>query len=277
MKKEMKYKLIKELNNLPELPTNIIELDNFRKEDSMDTKKLLKILQQDPLIVAQILKVANSSLFSFRTKVDTLNRAINLLGTKFVISIAIGSSITKSMNSNLLAYAANIDDFLFISSLASAIIDSWISQIDTDLKDELLLPAFLQEVGKFTISSIIQENKLTHEFLQELESSKDIEKVEESFTGYSCSQITANIFKRWDFSHNLVFPIAFASDVENAPQEFKTHAQILQIIKILCDIRYPLSNENIEKALKKVALYGFDIDIFLKSIESIKEQIEKAS
>src|SRR5574344_1421609 len=100
MKKEMKYKLIKELNNLPELPTNIIELDNFRKEDSMDTKKLLKILQQDPLIVAQILKVAKSSLFSFRTKVDTLNRAINLLGTKFVISIAIGSSITKSMNSN---------------------------------------------------------------------------------------------------------------------------------------------------------------------------------
>lgn len=273
----MKDKLIKELKNLPELPTNIIELDNYRREDSMDTNRLLKILQQDPLIVAQILKVANSSLFSFRTKVDTLSRAINLLGSKFIISIAIGSSVAKNMDSNLAAYAANIDDFLFISSLASTIVNTWVAQIDSELKDELVLAAFLQEVGKFVISSIIQNGKLTQEFLQELESSKDIEKVEEKFTGYSCSRITANIFKRWEFGHNLVFPIAFASDVENAPKEFKTHAKILNIIKILCDIRYPLSDDNIEKALKKVAFYGFDIDIFLKSIETIKEQIGKAS
>lgn len=273
----MKNKLIKELNNLPELPTNIIELDNFRQEDSMDTKKLLNILQQDPLIVAQILKVANSSLFSFRTKVDTLSRAINLLGTKFVISIAIGSSIAKSLNTNLLAYAVNIDDFLFVSSLASNIVNTWVSKIDDELKDELVLPAFLQEVGKFTISSIIQESKLTQEFLQELEECKDIEKVEEQFTGYSCSRITANIFKRWDFGHNLIFPIAFASDIENAPKEYKSKAQILHIIKILCDIRYPLSDENIEKALHKVALFGFDIELFLSSIESIKEQVSKAS
>lgn len=42
----MKQQLIKELNNLPELPTNIIELNEFKNEDSMDTQRLMKILQK---------------------------------------------------------------------------------------------------------------------------------------------------------------------------------------------------------------------------------------
>ncbi|WP_198304276.1 HDOD domain-containing protein [Arcobacter vandammei] len=273
----MKLQLIKELNNLPDLPTNIIELNEFRKEDSIDTKKLIQILQKDPLIVANILKIANSSMFGFRTKIDTLSRAINLLGTKFVVSVAIGSSIAHSLKANLLVYAATIDDFLFISSLASNIVNVWVEKIDSNLKNELLLPAFLQEVGKFVISSLIQDAQKTEEFLKELEETKDITSTEENFIGYSCSRITANIFKKWDLSHNIIFPIAFATDINNCPASFKTKAQILQIIKILCDIRDPLSDENIEKALNKVVLYNFDVDKFLNAIESIKSSIFQGS
>lgn len=269
----MKKQLIKELNNLPELPTHIIELNEFKKEDSINTQKLMRILQKDPLIVANILKIANSSMFGFRSKIDTLSRAINLLGTKFVVSIAIGSSITQTLKANLLAYAATIDDFLFISSLASNIVNIWVEEIDNELKEELLLPAFLQEVGKFIISTVIQEEKRTEDFLKEIEETKEITLIEESFIGYSCARITANIFKKWDLSHNIIFPIAFTSNINDCPSAFKTKAQILQIIKILCDIRYPLSDESIEKALNKVVLYNFDVDKFLNSIESIKSSI----
>ena len=75
----------------------------------------------------------------------------------------------------------------------------------------------------------------------------------------------------------MIFPIAFAEDIENCPQSFKQKAQILEIIKILCDIRYPLSDQNIEKALKKVVLYNFDVEHFLNSIDVIKGVIEQNS
>ncbi len=162
-----------------------------------------------------------------------------------------------------------LKDFLFISSLASNIINTWVEEIDTNLKEELLLPAFLQEVGKFIISTVIRERK-TEEFLKEIEESKDISLVEESFTGYSCARITANIFKKWNLNHNIIFPIAFTLDINNCPPSFKQKAQILQIIKILCDIRYPLSDENVEKALNKVVLYNFDVDKFLNSYRIYK-------
>ena len=271
----MKKKLIKEINSLPPLPNSVIELDEFRKLDSVNTDKLVEIIKKDPVIVANILKVANSSIFGFRSKVETLSRAINLLGINFTISIAIGCAIQNTINSNLLAYAVKNEDFLFSSALASNIVNTWVSNINLDLRNELLLPAFLQEVGKFIISEVIQKNRKSEEFLIELEETKDTTFCEKKFTGYTCARITANIFKQWNISHNIIIPIAFTENIESCPNEFKTKAQILEIIKILCDIRYPLSENNIKKALEKVSLYGFDIEHFVNSIDVIKEVIKQ--
>jgi hypothetical protein len=111
--------------------------------------------------------------------------------------------------------------------------------------------------------------------LVELEETKDTTYCEKKYTGYSCARITANVFKQWDLSPNIIIPIAFTDDIESCPNEFKTKAQILEIVKILCDIRYPLSDENIHKALEKVALYNFDVENFLNSIDVIKEVIKQ--
>lgn len=273
----MKKILIEKINSLPPLPNSIIELENFRQIDSYDIEALMKIINKDPLMVTTILRVANSSMFGFRSEVATLSRAINLLGINFTISIAIGSAIQNTIHSNLLAYAVSNDEFIFASSLATNIVNTWISSVDFDLKNELLLPAFLQQIGKYIISDVIQENKQTEEFLIALQNNKDSSKVEEEFTGFTCSRITANIFKNWSFSHKLIFPIAFVDDIKSCPKDFKKHAQILEIVKILCDIRKPLDEKNIEIAVSKASSYGFDIEHLLNSIDVIKEVISQNS
>lgn len=273
----MKKQILHEINSLPSLPASVIELDEFKNLDSVDIDKLMEIIKKDPLIVANILKVANSSMFGFRSKVETLSRAINLLGVKFTISIAIGSAIQDTIKSNLLAYAVSNEDFIYISSLATNIVNTWVSSIDFDLKNELLLPAFLQEVGKFIISEVIQKEKKTEIFLKELNVTKDVSFCEEKYMGYTCARITANVFKRWELSANIILPIAYAEDLSSCPELFKKKAQILHIVKILCDIREPLSDKNIEKALEKVALFKLDVEQFLNAIDVIKAVIKQNS
>ena len=273
----MKRILIEELHSLPSLPASVIELEKYKNIKNTDISELISIIEKDPLTTITILKIANSSMFSFKSKIDTLSRAINLLGIDFTISIAVGCAIQNTISSNLFAYAVKNEDFIFISALATNIVNIWVPNINYDLKNQLLLPAFLQEVGKFIISEVIQKNRKTEEFLLDLEETKDTTFCEKKYTGYSCARITANIFKQWNFSHTLIIPIAFTDDIESCPAEFKIKAQILEIIKILCDIRYPLSDRNIDKALKKVALYHFDVEHFLNSIDVIIEMITQNS
>lgn len=270
----MKKLIVEKIDSLPPLPKSVLELEEFRKMSDKEPLELLKIIEQDPLIITTILRVANSAMFGFVSEVETPSRAISLLGVNFTISIALGTAIQNLVDTKLTAYKASTDDFMYTSNLASAIVNSWVSKISFDLKEDLVLPAFLQEVGRFVISDVIAESGKTEEFAQKLQDYKSISDVEREFLGFTCARITANIFKHWNLNHNLIFSIGFVEDIEHSPKEYVEKVKILEIIKILTDIRAPLSDENIQRALTKATEYGFDVEPLIQSIDNIKFKLE---
>ncbi len=270
----MKKFIIEKIESLPPLPKSIIDLEEYRKQSEKEPLELAQIIEKDPLIVTTLLRVANSSMFGFRSEVDTPSRAINLLGVNFTISIALGSVVQDLIDANLNPYGVSTDDFMFTSNLASVLVNTWVGKISYELKEELLLPAFLQETGKFIIAEIVNDSNKNDEFKNALKE-KNIIEVEKEYTGFTCSKITANIFKHWKLNHNLVFTIGFVGDQKNCPQEYKQKTQILEIIKTLCNITDPLGDKPVEDALKIAALYNFDVDDLLSAIDSVKDNIKR--
>ena len=270
----MNNELIKTIKSIPPLPDNITDLEEFKKLNNEDVEALTNIINRDPLMAATILRVANSSMFGFRSEIDTISKAINLLGINFTISIAIGSAIQNSVKSNLSAYDSTNEDFLFCSMLATKLVNSWVASFEPELLKDLILPAFLQDIGKFIISQVIQEKNLTENFIKEIKKNHDLSVVEQAFVGHSTSRISANIFKHWSLSHNLILPIAFADNTEVCPEAFLKQAQILHIIKILTNITQPLSDEMVELAKTKAQEYGFDVDNLEFCVKSLKRKIE---
>lgn len=270
----MKKFIIEKIESLPPLPKSVIDLEEYRKQPDKEPLELSKIIEKDPLIVTTLLRVANSSMFGFRSEVDTPSRAINLLGVNFTISIALGSVIQDLIDANLNAYGVSTDDFMFTSNLASVLVNNWVGKISYELKEDLLLPAFLQETGKFIISEIVNDTNKVDEFKAALQEKNMID-VEKEYTGFTCSKITANIFKHWKLNHNLVFTIGFVGDQENCPEEYRQKSQVLEIIKILCNITDPLGDEVVKEALEKAVLYNFDIDDLLSAIDTVKENIKR--
>lgn len=268
----MKELIVEKIESLPPLPESVIQLEAFRKQSEKEPLDLLKIIEKDALIVTTLLRVANSSMFGFRSEVETPSRAINLLGVNFTISIALGSVVQDLIKANLNAYGVSTDDFMLTSNLASTIVNNWVGQIDFDLKEELLLPAFLQETGKFIISEIVNDSGKLDEFKEALKS-KHINEVEEEFVGFSCAKITANIFKHWKLSHNLIFTIGFVGDVNNCPDEYKEKVKILEIVKILCKINDPLGEKTVEEAVAKAVEYNLDIESLVSTVDTLKAKI----
>lgn len=269
----MKNMIIDKIDSLPPLPKSVIEIEEFRTKQEKEPLDLLKIIEQDPLIITSLLRVANSAMFGFRSAVETPGRAINLLGVNFTISIALGSVVQDLIKSDLKPYGIGIDDFLNTCNLSSTIINSWLSTNNFELKEELLLPAFLQETGKFIISELIVEMQKEEEFKQGLLEGKNLEQLEFDTVGYSCATITANIFKHWKLSSNLIFAIGYVGKPEKAPEDFKQKVKILEVIKILTNITSPLSDESVNRAIKKAKEYDLDHEALNKAIISIKKKI----
>jgi len=267
--------LAKHIHNLPPLPKIITELDNFRKSQNKNSQNLIIIIKKDKTIYQDILKIMNFDIFNFDIKAKEITNFIELTSLEFVNTLATALAITRSIKLNLFSYAVTINDFLYANTLAMRLTDIWIEKIDKSLKNELLLPSFLQGLSKPIISSAISEHKLTERFLSDIANSTSLAKSEEKFTGYKTGRITANILKHWDLSYNIIFPIAFAQDLLNCPEAFRIKAIILNILNELCNLREPLSDRSIKNALEDLKLFDFDIELFLFAIKEIQRYIHK--
>lgn len=267
--------LKEKINNLPQLPNNILELQHFKNLDSTDVEKLIKIINKDPFIVTNILKIANSGIFCFRSEITTLKKAINLLGTNFTISIAIGYMLKKILPVTLDIYKTNNKEFLYNSISRTNFINLWLSEEKYEsLKNELILPAFLQEIGKYIISDIVEEKNLKENFINDLTKTNNIEYCERKYASCTTPFATATIFKHWNFANSIIIPIAFVENLEKCPKNYLKHCKILKVAKTLCNSNNTLNESSINKTLELAKKFNFNITKIKKAIFNLKSNTQ---
>lgn len=265
--------IFKKIESLPSLPQTIEKIEDFRKRNDTEIQNLVDILEQDALVVTTLLKIANSSLFGFKNRIETISRIINLLGINFVIYITISEAINNILKTDLEPYDIKSEDFMTASTGALSLANLWLSKIDRELKEEMLLPSLLQETGKFILSEWILSRGFLEEFRKKIDSGINITIAEKELLGVTTSQVTAKIFKYWNLSEDLIKTIEYVDDVDKSDEEYKYKAQILHVIKTVCNINSFLSDESIKKALTQAKEYGMDIKLLREAIETLKRRL----
>lgn len=266
--------ILNKIDSLPPLPKTIIEVEEFRKKPNKEIADLLKIIEKDALIVSTLLKISNSAMFGFRSRVETPARAVSLLGINFTISIAIAGTVQNLLKSDLEPYGVNVNDFMKASNTASILANLWLSKIDLALKEEIVLPALLQETGKFILADYIKQENLSETFRGKVDLGELIEDVERNLLGITTSQVTAQIFRHWKLSDKLVNMIENVDNISNVSDEYKKQTQILEVIKTAAYIKNPLSDENVKKAIEKASKYKLDITSLKNAITTLKDRVD---
>ena len=267
--------LLRRVESIPPLPRTIILIEEYRRKSEKEISELHDIISKDALIVTNLLKIANSAMFGFRSKVETPIRAISLLGINFTISVAISASSQKLLVTTLAPYGLTNDNFMNSSNIASVLASLWLGKIDETIKDEIILPALLIDIGKYIIADMILNEQKEKEFKAKIEEGiLSIEEVEKEFLGFSSSYVTAQIFKHWKLSPNLINSIEFVDDINSVSKEFERKAKILNVIKTVANIKEPLSEKSIKEAIIKAKEYGFDTNILAQTIENLKTKID---
>ena len=267
--------VLRRVESLAPLPRTIIEIEQYRKKEEKEIQELYEIIKKDALLVTNLLKIANSAMFGFRSKVETPLRAITLLGINFTISVAISTSSQKLLISSLSPYGLSNDDFMKASNIALSLTNLCLNKVDPELKDKLLLPALLQDIGKYIISDVLILNNKESDFYKKvLENLKSLQEIEKDFFEFSSSYVTAHIFKHWNLSQELINTIEFVDDVEKSPIEYKQKAMILDVIKTASNIKEPLSEKSINMAIKKAKEYKLNDKALIEAINTLKTRLE---
>lgn len=258
--------------SLPLLDKRIKKIITLKINKEYDTKKLLEIINADSSLRVRLLFLANKSFFSFPNYIQSSSKALSLYGMNFTSSICIIELILNTIKFDLRAYSFSYEKYLYLFDFTYKIINEFIDEKDIDLKEKLLIPMFLYDIGKFIFSKIVYEQKEEKVFKDKFIECKNVLNFEKSYFSYSSYEVSAYILKYWNFDKEIEDIIYYVSNPSLA-KDNKKLIYLLDIIQSLTNLSMPYSHHSINEALIKTRLYGFDWKKLEKIIKSNKNNI----
>jgi len=264
----MTEEILKRIKQLPPLPKSAMQIEAVYQNPDSTFNDMVKILEKDPLLTADILKAANSPLYGFSREINAISQAVGLFGMGTVRGFALASIVKKSFSLDLSPYGITNDMFSELSKKQHALITSWCLRKENKLLGVLSPAAFLVEIGKVLIAQQIMTDKKETEFRDALMNLQDVEAAEREIVGVDTPEVSATIFEQWQFEKGVIDVIRNCQNPNNAKEKDKRAAQILNVVRVAVPINGVVTTESINKAKKLIKEYALDMESFENAIEA---------
>ncbi|MEA2111811.1 MAG: HDOD domain-containing protein [Campylobacterota bacterium] len=259
----MKDFLQKKIKQLPPLPESAMQIEAVYHNSESTFNDMVQILEQDPLLTADILKAANSPLYGFSREINAISQAVSLFGMGTVRGFALASIVKNSFTLELSPYGISNEQFSALSKKQHALITSWFLKKEPKLLGILSPAAFLVEIGKVFIAQYLIEKNIVEAFKTKVEElNGDIEAAEVAITGMQAPEVSAAIFSQWRFETALIDTIANCTNPNNALEEDRKTAQILHVVRVAISITGQITPKSSEAAKTLIKEYGLDMESF---------------
>ena len=266
----MTEEMLKKIKQLPPLPESAMQIEAVYQDPDSSFNDMVKILEKDPLLTADILKAANSPLYGFSREINAISQAVGLFGMGTVRGFALASIVKKSFSLDLSPYGINNDMFSALSKKQHGLITSWCMRKENKLMGVLSPAAFLVEIGKVLIAQQIISDGKQEAFRDALAKLGDVEAAEREIVGVDTPEVSATVFAHWRFEEGLVDVIRNCTNPNQAEDNDKRAAQILHVVRIAVPINGVVTEASIAEAKALIEKYELDMESFDTAIENIK-------
>lgn len=268
--KSMTEEILKKIKQLPPLPESAMQIEVVYQDPDSSFNDMVKILEKDPLLTADILKAANSPLYGFSREINAISQAVGLFGMGTVRGFALASIVKKSFTLDLSPYKLSNDMFSALSKKQHGLMTSWCIKKENKLLGLLSPAAFLVEIGKVLIAQELLSLGKTEAFQEAIVELGDVDAAEKKVAGVDTPEVSASIFAQWKFEEGLVEVIKNCQEPMNAPEEYQRAASILHVVRTAVPMNGLLTDESVAAAAELVDKYGLDMESFKTAIENAR-------
>jgi putative nucleotidyltransferase with HDIG domain len=192
---------------LPEMPSTAFELNEIAEDPTASVHNIAKVVNKSPSLTAILLRIVNSSFYGFPSKINNISRAVTIIGTREITSLALGLSIVKAFK-NIPEEIIDMSSFLK-HSIACGIISRILAANNNIPKTEqMFVSGLLHDIGRLIIYQYFPEQAkmlLSHPDT----SDKLLYQQENSLLGCNHTLIGKHLLKTWklplELENNIFF------------------------------------------------------------------------
>lgn len=269
--------IIKSIKSVPPLPDSVLKVEELFTQYDPSVGALVKIVESDPLLTANILALVNSPLYSFSKNIISVQQAVTLFGMKSIRGFILSTIANNSFSFDMSPYGITNKEFQDISLLQSTLMFQWYMSIDIEQSSILVPIAFLMDIGKVIIAQEIAKSENRDEFTRMIQEGNSISESEKHFVGMSSAEVTALLFEHWHFNETFVKVIKDSDEPYYADEEYKLLCQAIDVVKSCVNVKEPLSEKSFKTAKLKALQHGLSIAKFIKTVERLQNKLAKNS
>lgn len=214
---------------LPPLPTVLSELQVVTSKEDSSAIEVGEVIAKDPSLTAWVLKLVNSPFFGFSVKVDTVTRAVSLLGMQQIKTFAIGGML-NNLTVRLPKEVLDLDEF-WRHSVATALAAQAIWKIlGRQEPERLFVAGLLHDCGMLALGYAAPSmyKALTYAVKQ---SGKPCYVAEQELISFDHARLGGMLLHRWNMPLSLVMAVLRHHQVE-APERY-TEAAVVHVADII--------------------------------------------
>jgi len=260
--------LLENIKMVPALPETVQAIEKVYQDENSTVEDMQKIIEKDPLLTADILRILNSSMYGMKNKITSVKQAISLLG-KDSIRMFVMSGTVNSFEIDLSPYKMTQNEFKTACDRQLALTIHWLARRQPQRLSILGPAAFLVDIGRVIISKTLIEDEKVDVIGQAMLSGEDISHAEKTACGAQTTDVTATIFTRWNFDPQITHVIRYSDDPEGTIAEDREMAAELKAIRETVMPNGEITDESIATAKDTIEEFGLDIVSYERALEKV--------
>lgn len=266
-------KRLESIRNLPTLPSVIENLGRALKDPEVDVEAIAAVIEDDPAIMARIMKVVNSSMYLGVRETVSLRTAIVRLGFRAVSNIAMSAAVFSTFPPGP---GRGFDRAGFWRHCVSAAVAAEVVYREPAFSAEMPIAADILHLGGLLhdIGKIIFEQHFHAAFMEAIEISRDnrvpLPEAEFRVMGMDHAQGGAWLARKWNLSEEMISVIRWHHAPENAPESHRELVRICHLADRLVNADFADEGETGPEGDARALREMFDLDsddlLYLKSL-----------
>jgi HD-like signal output (HDOD) protein len=234
------------------LSDSFIRIKELVDNESSTIDDIADVILIDPALSASILKLANSSIFNYPGKIDTISKAVLVLGITEVYTLVIAYFATDAFKS-LSTDADYLEEFWERSVDCALLLKYLGERLNMPNTERLFLIGLLHNIGELVVKQFLPEQLPLCAITRPNNLFVGKQKAIFDFTFGECS---AELLKLWQLPFSIIEPIRYQDD--NTPL-MSGESKLLYLAKRLMIRNLLFENTEIESFVPLELLVGLNI------------------
>ncbi len=209
--------LVKQVDNLVSLPGVFYRVNELVESPTAGMEQIGEIISQDPGLTARVLRMANSAMYGFSRKVDTVARALTTIGTKKLRDLVLATSTIDAFE-GIPNELVTMEDFWTHSircGCAAKLLAEQSGRRAT--ADSLFVAGLLHDIGQLVIFSQLpgESHAILTRAMEDVDETA-ISRYEHEQLGFDHAELGAELLAHWHLPELFVATLRWHHQPEAA-------------------------------------------------------------